>query len=111
MKKEISIFYILLFYLNTIKCSSYSDCGNVYNPISKSECQSIEIDEINKCCYVSYKLAETEFTQCVPIIFELKAIKSYGKMLRDADNLKILCSSYKIYVSYFLIICFILLLL
>ena len=110
MKKQILIFYILFIYLNLIKCS-YSECGNIYNPSSKSECQSIEIDEINKCCFVSYNLAETQFTQCVPIIFELKAIKSYGKMLRDADDLKILCYSNKIYVSYFLIISFILLIL
>ena len=111
MKKQISILYILLIYLNMIKCSSYSDCGNIYNPESKSDCQSIEIDEINKCCFVSYNLAETYFTQCVPIIFELKAIKSYGKMLRDADDLKILCNSNKISVSFILIIGFILLIL
>ena len=84
------LYIIITFTINIIN-TSYSNCGNIYNPTEKSNCQSIEIDQNNKCCFVKYSLANNQFTQCVPLIYELKAIKSYGKMLHDASDLEILC--------------------
>lgn len=51
-----------------------------------------------KCCLVNYYLGKTEFKACSVVMQTKKEFKEYKKMLKDAQKLKIICSSQ--YCSY-----------
>lgn len=68
------------------------DCVNL-SPNSEYDCTNIGLSAGYKCCYIKYSLGNNNFQACSPIYNSKKEINEYKKMLKDADNLKILCDS------------------
>ena len=94
MSKIIMIIVFVLFALiNLYTCSNVTDCIKT-GVSSKETCTSVELvnKENYKCCYIKYKLGNKDFTACTPIISTKKELKEYEDMLKDAEELEILCS-------------------
>ena len=94
MSKIIMIKLFVLFVLsNLYTCSNVTDCIEI-KPTQETDCNKkvINEDEKYKCCYIKYKLGNKDFTACTPIISTKKELKEYEDMLKDAEELEILCS-------------------
>jgi hypothetical protein len=70
--------------------------------VEDNECNNIKINDTIKCCYVKFSLINEDFQFCTPILNSMKDIKSYKKMLQEANNIKILCNAKLINYYYYL---------
>jgi hypothetical protein len=109
MKKNFSILFILIIIIIIIKCDDINNCLEKKSVGNKNDCQNINLNDM-KCCYVYFKLAETEFKFCTPIKYSMDDIKSYKKKLNEAKNIEILCNGNLIKYSYYFIVFLILIL-
>ena len=76
------IIFILLFF--NLITNSYESCDSDDNPAYKGDCTKFSgQNDIEKCCYIQYKVNGIEFGECTPL---LKAEwKNFGAKF---DNLK-----------------------
>ena len=94
MSKKIMIKVLVLFVLiNLYTCLTATECIEK-KPTNETDCNKEVIDEKEKykCCYINYKLGNKTFIACTPIISTKKELKEYEDMLKDAEDLEILCS-------------------